>query len=254
MTHLPARLSATCLVTVFVMSSFAGGPPAPTSRPATAPAAAADNTLTDAERRDGWELLFDGRTADGWRIGGRAVPAANVHDGCLNPHDAGEGRKDYVVYTTRTFGDFVLTCDFKIAPDCNSGVFVRVGDVADPVQTGLEVQILDTAGKANPDRNDGGALYDALAPSANAMRPAGEWNHVEITARGGALRVVLNGRQVIDADLDRWTAAGKNPDGSANKYKRPLKDFPRVGHVGLQDHHHDVWFKNIKVKPAPERP
>ena len=62
-------------------------------------------------------------------------------------------------------------------------------------------------------------------------------------------KVVLNGQQVIDADLDRWTTPHKNPDGSQNKYNKPLKDFPRSGYIGLQDHGHDVWFKNIKVKP-----
>ena len=91
-------------------------------------------------------------------------------------------------------------------------------------------------------------MYDALAPSAEASRPAGEWNHIEITADGSRVRVVLNGERVLDADLSRWTEARKNPDGTENKFARPLKDFPRTGSIGLQDHNSPVWFKNIKVK------
>ena len=74
-------------------------------------------------------------------------------------------------------------CDFKISPGCNSGIFFRVGDLKDPVQSGFEIQIYDTANKkTKPGKNDGGALYDAVAPSVNAMKPAGEWDHIEITA------------------------------------------------------------------------
>ena len=118
----------------------------------------------------------------------------------------------------------------------------------DPVQTGFEIQIFDSAGRA-PGKHSCGALYDAVAPSVEASKPAGEWNHIEITADGGRVKVALNGTDVVDADLDRWTEAGKNPDGSKNKFKKALKDFPRRGYVGLQDHNSPVWFRNIKLKP-----
>ena len=81
------------------------------------------------------------------------------------------------------------------------------------------------------------------------MKPAGEWNHVEITADKSKVKVVLNGQQVVDADLDRWTEPHKNPDGTPNKFDKPLKDFARTGYVGLQDHGHDAWYKNLKIKP-----
>lgn len=210
----------------------------------------ADNTLTDAERDQGWALLFDGKSLDPWFVGdSEPVPAANVQDGTINPHKVGGGRKLYLMYTKQTYGDFVLSLDFKVSPGCNSGVFFRVGNPADPVQTGFEIQIADSTGRAKPGKHDCGALYDALEPSANAMKSVGEWNHMEITARELSVRVVLNGRRVIDTDLGRWTEAGKNLDGTKNKYRRALKDFPRAGHVGLQDHNHDVWYRNIKIKP-----
>jgi hypothetical protein len=72
---------------------------------------------------------------------------------------------------------------------------------------------------------------------------------MEITARGNRIEVAVNGERVVDADLDRWTEAGKNPDGTKNKYKTAYKEMAKEGFVGLQDHLSDCWFKNIKIKP-----
>ena len=220
-----------------------------------------DNTLTEQELRDGWALLFDGKTGAGWSIGGRPVPAANVTpDGAINPRNVGEGRGEYVMVTDQTYGDFVLACDFKVTEGCNSGIFFRVADPADPVQTGLEMQIFDShawgrdpAWERIKKPDDAkyyacGALYAAKEPAKNAMKPSGEWNHVQITAVGPRLTFVLNGEVVNEVDLDRWREEGRNPDGTENKFRRPLSAFPRAGRIGLQDHKHDVWFKNIKVK------
>src|SRR3954468_14940729 len=138
----------------------------------------ADNQLTPKEKADGWVLLFDGKTSGGWMSGDKPLPAANVQDGAINPKASGA----YVSHYKQPFGDFVLACDFKITPGCNSGIFFRVGDLKDPVQSGFEIQVYDNPKKDKPGRNDGGALYDAVAPSVNAMQPAGEWNHIEITA------------------------------------------------------------------------
>ena len=205
-------------------------------------------SASPAGDRDGWTSLFDGKTPSAWLIGGEPVPQANVQGGAINPHKVGGGRKLYVMYTKEKFFDFVLSCDFKVGKGCNSGIFFRMADPGDPVQTGFEIQVFDSHGKEKPGKHDCGALYDALAPTKNAMKPAGEWNHIEITARGSNIRVVLNGERVVETDLDRWTEARRNPDGSANKYKKPLKDFPREGHIGLQDHNHDVWYRDIRVK------
>ena len=69
-----------------------------------------------------------------------------------------------------------------------------------------------------------------------------------ITARGPSLKVQLNGDQIIDIDLDRWTEAGKNPDGTKNKFKTALKDFKREGHIGFQDHGAEVAFRNVRLR------
>ena len=206
------------------------------------PAAAADNQLTPQEKQEGWSLLFDGTPA-GWVSGGKSLAAANVQDGAINPHKAGA----YVTYHSQPLDNFALSCDFKVSKGANSGIFIRTGDMNDPVQSGFEIQIFDSAGRA-PGKHSCGALYDAVVPSEEASKPAGEWNHIEITADRSVIKVVLNGRQVVEAALDRWTEAGKNPDGTKNKFTKPLKDFPRAGYVGFQDHKAPVWFKNVKVK------
>jgi len=72
-----------------------------------------------------------------------------------------------------------------------------------------------------------------------------------ITCDNAKITVNLNGSVVSQADLDRWTETGKNPDGSKNKFPRPLKDFARTGYIGLQDHGQPVWFRNIRIKQLP---
>jgi len=203
-------------------------------------AAAGDNELSEQEKKDGWTLLFDGKTPEGWVN----LKSANVEDGCINPFKSG----NYVTYAKERYGNFVLACDFKISKGCNSGIFIRTDNPKDPVQTGIEIQVYDTAGKEKPGRNDGGAIYDLVAPSKNAMKPAGEWNHIEITADKNKIKVVLNGESIADMDLDQWTEAGKNPDGSKNKFAKALKDFARDGQLGFQDHGQPCWYKNIKLK------
>ena len=210
---------------------------------AVRPARAADNELTPQERQDGWVLLFDGKSPGGWVNKDKPLPAANIQDGAINPHKAGA----YVTYYKEPFDNFVLSCDFKVSKGANSGIFIRTADMNDPVQRGFEIQIFDSAGRA-PGKHSCGALYDAVAPSVEASKPAGEWNHIEITADRNMVKVVLNGRQVVEADLDRWTEPGKNPDGSKNKFKKALKDFARSGYIGFQDHNSPVWFKNVKLK------
>jgi len=193
-------------------------------------------------KSEGMQDLFNGKDLTGWTT---KPDAWKIEDGVLGP----AGEKGAYLWTDKQFGDFALDLEFKDDKATNSGVFVRTGDTANPVQTGIEIQILDTPGKTPPDKHDTGAVYDCLAPSKNLVKPAGEWNHMVVTCKGSKIQVELNGEQVIDADLDQWTQAGMNPDGTKNKYKTAVKDFPRTGHIGLQYHGHPVWFRNIKIRP-----
>lgn len=201
---------------------------------------AGDNELSEQEKKDGWSLLFDGKSPEGWTN----LKSANVEDGCINPFKSG----NYVTFAKERYADFILACDFKVSAGCNSGIFVRTSDAKDPVQTGIEIQIFDSAGKDKPSKHDCGAIYDLVPPSKNPMKPANEWNHIEITCDKNKIKVALNGEVIAEMDLDQWSQAGKNPDGSANKFTKALKDFSREGLLGFQDHGKAAWFKNIKLR------
>jgi len=210
---------------------------------------AADNELTPQEKNNGWLLLFDGRTTNGWMNSDRTAPRTPVVDGLLNPHKAGH----YMLVHTQQWENFILSLDFKISPRCNSGIFVRTHSLTprpgkDVGFNGLEIAIDDTA---TAGLHDTGALYDLVKPSRNAMKPVGEWNHIEVTCNGPRIDVVLNGEKVTQADLDGFVEPNKRPDGSAHKFDVAFRDHPRRGYIGLQDHGSPCWFKNIKLKPLP---
>ena len=210
---------------------------------------AADNELTDAEKTNGWLLLFDGSTHAGWMNSDRTAPRTPVEDGALNPHKAGH----YMLVHERQWTNYVLAADFKISKGCNSGIFIRTAPLEpregkDVGFNGIEVAIDDTT---DAGYHDTGALYELVKPTRNAMKPVGEWNHIEITSRGPIIEVVLNGERVTRADLDVFMEPNKRPDGSAHKFDIAYRDHPRTGYVGLQDHGSPCWFKNIKLRPLP---
>jgi hypothetical protein len=209
------------------------------------PALAADNQLTEQEKKDGWILLFDGKTLDGWMTSSQQPSKRPVENGSINPHKCG----GYMMVHKKQWSNFVLALDFKISKNCNSGVFVHTYSLTprpgkDVGFNGIEVQILDstTAGF-----HDTGAIYDLVKPTKNAMKPVGEWNHLVITCDKNLITVELNGEKVNRMDLDEWTEPNKRPDGTAHKFDIAYKDHPRKGYIGLQDHGQDCWFKNIKL-------
>ena len=187
-----------------------------------------------------WTVLFDGTDLSSWDNGAGGAPGAGwtIEDGVVT-------RKEQAgyIWTKEKYGDFVLELEYNTKG--NSGLFFRTGNPRDCVQTGLEMQIHLPVDQ--PNRGSVGSIYDAVAPSKNAAVEG--WNKVVLTAKGSRITIVLNGEQIVDADLDQWTEAGKNPDGSPNKYRTALKDFPREGHVGLQEHGDVVSFRNIRIRP-----
>lgn len=190
-----------------------------------------------------FKCLFDGKEGKGWILCDRKpLPASSVQPEGLNPHGTGS----YLVVNEHIFADFVLDFDYKLTKGCNSGVFIRVSDLKDPVYTGIEVALDDTAGTGF---HDPGALYDLVAPSKNTQKPVGEWNHMTITADGPKVSVVLNGTEVSTMNLDGWNVAGKRPDGSSHKFSNvAIGKLPRAGYLGFQDHGSDCWFRNVKIK------
>ncbi|MHC4396036.1 MAG: family 16 glycoside hydrolase [Planctomycetota bacterium] len=154
--------------------------------------------------------------------------------------------KSYI-WTKKQYGNFILDLEFKVAKKTNSGIFFRTADIKDCVQTGIEVQIFDSYGR-EPGRHSCGAIYDCLAPSKNTTKKPGLWNRMTIICRDNKINVVMNGRQIIDMDMNKWTEPRKNPDGTKNKFKTAYKNMPRRGYIGFQDHGDPVWYRNIRIK------
>jgi hypothetical protein len=209
--------------------------------------AAEDNVLTDQESKNGWVLLFDGKTTKGWMsVTGQPLPMKNVQEGSLNPHPC-----HYMLTHEKVWENYRLVLDFKISPKCNSGIFIRTFPLKprpgkDVGFNGIEIAIDDTK---TAGFQDTGAIYDLVKPVKNAMKPAGEWTHVVITSDRNLISVEINGEPVTKMDLGQWTEPNKRPDGTPHKFDVAYKDHPRKGYIGLQDHGSDCWYKNIKLLP-----
>ncbi len=210
------------------------------------------NMLSEAERAAGWRLLFDGATTEhfrGFKREGMPEQGWVVEDGTLR-HEAGKGGGDLI--TRDQYGSFEFACDWKVAPGGNSGIMYRsTEDGAATYTTGPEMQILDNAG-----HNDGkntstsaAALYAMIPAQHDVIRPAGEWNSVRILVDGDRVEHWANGWKVLEYRLNspEWDELVKG-----SKFK-DWPDFGRKarGHIALQDHGDDVWFRNIKVRPLP---
>ena len=189
--------------------------------------AAGDNELSPAEKADGWILLFDGKTLDGWMNSNREPSKTPVDSGCINPHKSG----GYMMIHEKQWANYELALDFKISKGCNSGIFVRTFPLTprsgkDVGFNGIEIAIDDTT---TAGFHDTGAVYDLVKPSRNAMKPAGEWNHALVTCNRNLITVAINGDTVTRMDLDQFPEPNKRPDGTEHKFDVAYKKHPRRG-------------------------
>lgn len=227
--------------TLTLLAIFLAVPRAQATENAPGSSKTPDNQLSAEERAQGWKLLFNGKNLTGWKCNTGEPIATKVEDGCLAPYKSG----GYVMMYDKPFGDFNLKCDVKMGDaDCNSGVFFRVGDPKDPIYTGFEVQVM--AGK-DKDYHSFGSIYDLVAPNKNVSKGPGEWNAIEITCKGPLIAVLVNGQKVAEMNCDDWDKKGLRLDGSQHKFGVAIKDLPRKGYLGFQDHGHPCWYKNVKI-------
>jgi hypothetical protein len=210
------------------------------------------NTLTPAEKAAGWTLLFDGNSLDGWR--GYKKPDANglrwkVEDGSLTlPSTTVPGTRSGDIVSKDTFEQFELVLDWRVAPGGNSGVkYFILEDLNSAI--GHEYQLIDDAQHADAKvgaHRQTAALYDVLPAADRPIKAGGEWNTTRIVVRGQTAEHWLNGKKVLEYNLG-------SPMLKAAIQKSKFKDVARFGtrqngHILLQDHNDQVWFRTIKIR------
>jgi len=232
------------LVTLFLLSAQGGFSQSP-------------NTLTEQEKKEGWKLLFDGKTTRGWRnfkntnIG----VAWRVSDGTLHLDVSNKNEGRVVgggdIITDAEYENYELSLEWKIQACGNSGVMFNVQEGPShntPWVTGPEMQVVDNS--CHPDakinKHRAGDLYDLIACSKETVKPAGEWNQAKIISHQGKYEFWLNGVKtvVFSMHTPEW-----NQLVAGSKFKN-MPDFGKFskGHIALQDHGDEVWFRNIKIK------
>lgn len=213
--------------------------------------APADNTLTAAEQKAGWKLLFDGKTLDQWRNykGTEAGTNWTIVDGAITLTTP---RRAVDLITKAEFTDFEFSFDWQLAPAPpagNSGVMFYVIEQGDATYfSGPEYQLLDNA--THPDGKNpltsAGSCYALYAPSRDASRPIGEWNTGKILINKGKVEHWLNGEKVVQYDMnsDEWKSKV-----AGSKFKEWAEfGLARKGHLALQQHGAKIAFKNLKIR------
>lgn len=213
--------------------------------------AVAQNVLTDQEKKDGWQLLFDGKSMGHWRNFKKAElsPQWIIKDGAMVKTKGGGD-----IITKEQYENFDLKLEWKIAEGGNSGIFILANETAADrkiYSRAPEIQLLDN--ERHPDNKPAshrsGSLYDMIAAPAQSQKPAGEWNTLRILFSNRHLQVWQNGVVAVDVKLgsDAWNKALQ-----ASKFKN-WQGFAEslTGHIGIQEHGAEVSLRNIKIKKLP---
>ncbi len=206
------------------------------------------NELTREEKRQGYELLFNGKDMSGWidsegrSLTDEGVPCGyRVENGIAicDPAIAGGN-----IYTAKQYGDFIFRFEFRLLPGSNNGLGIRTPLKANAAYQGMEIQILDDTSPRYrgwlKDYQHHGSIYSVVPARQGHLKPVGEWNYEEVTANGSQITVKLNGTTIVDADLSKIT------DEKVRK-AHPGLDREK-GYIGFCGHGDQVEFRNIRVK------
>lgn len=211
------------------------------------------NLLTAEETSQGWQLLFDGNSFDGWRNFGRDTLAGWTIDSgrMLALGQGGDHANDII--TKEQFENFELSLEWKTSKGGNSGIFfnaIEDTSIEAIYEVAPEYQLIDEAswdGEALSEGQKAAACYDMYyAKPEKILRPVGDWNISKIVVNNGHVEHWLNGELTVEYQM--WT-----PEWDSLKSVRKWKDYPlwgtaRKGHIGLQDHGRQTWFRNIKIR------
>lgn len=220
---------------------------------------ATHNELTEVEKADGWELLFDGKSLDNWRDynGEELTIPWFVENGTITAKGDGSDETGYIV-TKKQYENFILKWDWKIADEGNSGVLYHVVENPKfkvPYVTGPEYQLIDELNFPEPleDWQKTAADYAMYTtdPAKTEIKPAGEWNTSQIVFDNGHVEHWLNGEKVVE--FEAWTDDWHARKNSGKWENAPEYGLATKGAICLQDHGSAAWFRNVKIKELPRK-
>jgi len=195
--------------------------------------------LSEEEKKEGFESLFDGSNLDKW-IGNKKGYA--LEEGVIVTHpELGGGN----IYTADEYADFEYRFEFQLTPAANNGLGIRTPTQGDAAYVGMELQILDNEAdvyKSLKPYQYHGSVYGVIPSKRGYLKPTGQWNQQTVIAKGNKIKVILNGQVILDGDISssiaNGTADGNKHPGLANK----------TGHIGFLGHGDVVRFRNIRIK------
>lgn len=217
------------------------------------------NKLSKKEKKEGWELLFNGKDFDGWRQYNNDKMPSNwiIEDNAMKVFtvegkESGRGSGGDILFFKKKFKNFELSIDWKASEKANSGIFYYVREVAGkPIfNAAPEVQILDNE-KATDNKiksHLAGSLYDMISADPSTVHPAGQWNTCVIKVNDGKASISMNGKEVVTYThwTPEWNALVEN--SKFKKFQGFTEGISREGYIGLQDHGYPVWFRNVKIR------
>jgi hypothetical protein len=212
----------------------------------------APNTLSNQEKKDGWQLLFNGTTTDGWHgYNMKVFPECwKIEDACLTMNSTGS-KEDQDIITNEKYRNFALSLEYKLTKAANSGVIFQVAEDTAykfPYETGPEFQIIDHENWADTlkDWQINGANYAMYPPMAKPYKPLGEWNQLFLVVKGDSVTQILNGVVVVKyvKNTEEWKTLRNSGKWSA------FPDWGKFdeGFISLQNHGTKVWYRDIKLK------
>ena len=211
-----------------------------------------ETKIDQAIDKDGWQILFDGKTTKGWHTYGKSTTNDRwkIADGALYVDSSIKEGGDIV--TDEEFDNFDLKLEWKISKNGNSGIIINIHEDAEKYKetykTGPEIQVLDNDG--HPDgkitKHRAGDLYDLIKSSSEPVKPVGEWNDVEIINNQGKLQIFVNGTNVVTTTM--WDDNWKQLIAGSKFKNMPGFGTFKKGKIALQDHGNTVWYRNIKIK------
>lgn len=198
--------------------------------------------LSAAEKKEGYEILFDGSNMHNWT--GNTTEYI-IEDGCIAIHpQPGKGNGGNL-YTKQEFSDFIFRFEFQLTPGANNGLGIRTPMEGDSAYEGMELQILDNEADMYKNLKEyqyHGSVYGVIPAKRGFLKPTGDWNYEEVIVKGSRVKVVLNGTVIVDGDI---AEASKNGTMDGQNHPGLKRD---KGHIGFLGHGSAVQFKNIRIK------